>query len=295
MKVGWNAINSSPAPVFLCCCYRPHAQHTGPASLRTPAAPEPSWSPCWPQSALWHWGSPGHSAGPAPQEPDLIHPHGAGAAAQGVSPSGRVSAWQGEALQKDLTTPYSPVCPKLLQTDGALLNTVTCPTEGFSGHHLPALSLQRPAQPPRHPSPFHPLVFLWPPQDLEEMNQYLSCKLESTYDTWAMNVQCSYNDLKRQLAVHNAYAGSYSFLCGVKWECFVVCWNLRCVPVSHSGFLEGSYSSSPVNTAKVKHCWVYWGYLLSLFMISLDNFSVYQTATLIDRRTFPLKNFKQIS
>lgn len=60
-------MNPSPAPVFLCCCYRPHVQHTGPTSLHALAAPEPPWSPRWPQSALWHWGSPGHSAGPAPQ------------------------------------------------------------------------------------------------------------------------------------------------------------------------------------------------------------------------------------
>lgn len=72
---------------------------------------------------------------------------------------------------------------------------------------LEELSLQQSAQ---TPSPLHPLFFLWPPLDFEEMNQYLSCKLESTYNSWAMNVQCSYNDLKRQLAVHNAYAGTYS-------------------------------------------------------------------------------------
>lgn len=90
-------------------------------------------------------------------------------------------------------------------------------------------------RPPQHPSPLHPLFFLWPPLDFEEMNQYLSCKSESTCNSWTMNVQCSYNDLERQLAVPDAHAGTYSYF---MWsEMGVLCGVLksqRCVLVSHS-------------------------------------------------------------
>lgn len=93
---------------------------------------------------------------------------------------------------------------------------------------------------------FSSLFFLWPPLDFEEMNQYLSCKLESTYNSWAMNVQCSYNDLKRQLAVHNAYAGTYSFFMWSKTGALYGALKpQRCAPVSHSLFWK----------VHISHCW----------------------------------------
>lgn len=89
--------------------------------------------------------------------------------------------------------------------------------------------------PLQHPSPLHPLFLLWPPLDFEEMNQYLSCKLESMYNSWMMNVQCPHNDLERQLAVQDAHAGTDPYF---MWSKMAVLGGVlksqRCVLVSHS-------------------------------------------------------------
>lgn len=89
--------------------------------------------------------------------------------------------------------------------------------------------------PLQHPSPLHPLLLLWPPLDFEEVDQHLSCRLESKCNSWTLNAQCSNNDLERQLAVHDARAGTHSYFIWSKMA--VLCGVLksqRCVLVSHS-------------------------------------------------------------
>lgn len=143
------------------------------------------------------------------------------------------------------------------------------------------------------PSTLSPLATSWF-WGSESASLSLSCALESVYNSWTVNVQYSHNDLGRQLAVHDA--GTYSYFMWSKMAVLRgVLKSQPCVLVSHSLIWNISkYYPSPVNIRKVKHGWVYWWYLLPLFMISLYNFSVYQTATLIDRRAFPLNNLKRI-
>lgn len=86
------------------------------------------------------------------------------------------------------------------------------------------------------------------------MNQYRSCKLGPTCNSWAMNVQCSYNNLKRQLAVHNAHVGAYSFF--MRSKPGVLCCVRKARGAMQAGFImKRVHNSSPLlNDNKVLVC-----------------------------------------